>query len=257
MPTIKLKGYTVEYFDGDIDLLPVERYQKFNQAVAVESGIGSDMQAIDKHVSRSTMYAHKGMLDEHDKQNEALRQCVWMVIKGINPRMSAFWFLVESINGKPFNDYSQENIDRWTARVSRAGLTQRIVNKLINAVKKKVAVELDKFFPELNANEGQIEVNTITAQRTRLILRGMIDGDAPDEIFKKIQGIDDHLLNFNQPANWSGEKSKEVELVTTYQNTMAILSERLGRDAKKLTVMEYYTNLSLLKKQAKANQKRA
>ena len=55
MKTGKINKHTVEIFDA-IDEMPIQRFQKYNKYMLIDSGVGSDLQDILDHVERAKIY---------------------------------------------------------------------------------------------------------------------------------------------------------------------------------------------------------
>ena len=59
MLTMRLNGHYLELYDS-IDELPFARFQEYNRAVLIDSGLGSDFAAIDRHITQARRYNAAG-----------------------------------------------------------------------------------------------------------------------------------------------------------------------------------------------------
>ena len=108
MRTMTLNGNVLKVYD-DIDELPILNFQKYNKFLLIDSGIGSDVDAIDRHISRIAKYIKTDkVLAMQELQN--MRQCMYMIANNISPIHMAFASLIYSFNGNPVTDLSDENL---------------------------------------------------------------------------------------------------------------------------------------------------
>jgi hypothetical protein len=91
------------------------------------------------------------------------------------------------------------------------------------------------------------EYYTALKHRTMLVLQQIAGEDRSAEIEK----IELALLSLIPPKNYAGATGAEVELVKAYERTCAILSQHIGRNPKRLTVLEFYETLGTLKKETR------
>ena len=55
----KVNKHTVEIYDS-IDELPIQRFQKYNKFLLIDSGVGSDLQDVLNHIDRAKIYIKAG-----------------------------------------------------------------------------------------------------------------------------------------------------------------------------------------------------
>lgn len=253
---MRLNGVRLKVHDGDVDEMPIHRFQGFNLAVMVEAGIGSDMSAFDGHLVKMKQYILRDMKAEFEVEVDSIRQCLYFIINGVSPKMQAFVYLIEEIDGERLEDFSPENVARITERLGKAGLTARMIDGLLSLVKKNADDELVLRFPKMFGSAKQSEFNHRVLDRSRFILDSILRGDDPEVIEEQVEVIDDGLFRFQKPVSYSGKDGLESRLRISYENTSALVSEMMGRDSKTLTVMEYYTNVRILEERQKAATKK-
>lgn len=256
MKTVKLKGLVIEYHDGDIEEMPIHRSQLFNQQMAIEAGIGSNMEAFDHHLVKMNQFVKRKMFAEYETEVANIRQNLYFVINNVSPRTSAFVYLINTIDGEELTDFSPENVARLTQRFGRAGLTARMIVAIIDLVKKNVARDLADHFPKMMANAKQNELNHRMTERSRAIIAGILSDQEPTKMMAVVDDIDEGLLQLQKPSKFTGPNGVEAVMKRIYERTVAHISEMIGRDAKALTIMEYYTYVHILQARVKAQTKK-
>lgn len=73
----------------------------------------------------------------------------------------------------------------------------------------------------------------------------------------KINEIDNFLYDMAKPQDYSGKGGAEVKYIKRYEEMSLILTKYANKDAKKMTVLEYYQAYDALKKENKLNRKRS
>lgn len=120
---------------SSIDEMPITRYQEYNKNIMLDSGIGSDITSVDEHLSLILMYVESGDKDKAKKEVLNMRQNIAFVLDKTSPKMMAFVSLIKTINGNKIDISDPGEVIKM---LSKKGLTIGIVDKFINAVKKKL-----------------------------------------------------------------------------------------------------------------------
>lgn len=97
---------------GSIEELPIVRYHKYNKMLLVDAGLGSDLNAVDGHIERAVRFIKTDQRKEAATELENIRQTIYMILQGMNPKHMAFAVLVSEIDGKQYNDMSDEGLQR-------------------------------------------------------------------------------------------------------------------------------------------------
>ena len=134
MKEVELAGHKVRLFDS-IDELPIVRFHKYNRFLLVDAGIGSDISDYDAHVERVIAYVSKGDIDNFKKEFENLRQNLFLIMAECSPKFLSFACLVESIDGQPQTDLSQEGLQKVLNMLG--GASKGDVTEVLSSVKKK------------------------------------------------------------------------------------------------------------------------
>ena len=106
----KINKHKIEIFDA-IDEMPIQRFQKYNKYMLIDSGVGSDLQDILDHVERAKIYIKENptmAVAELDN----LRQAIYLVSEEMSPKYMAFAVLVNKIDGKPADDLSDVGLKK-------------------------------------------------------------------------------------------------------------------------------------------------
>lgn len=133
---IKLKKGTITIF-GDIEEMPFSNYHKFVRECLVESGIEPSMEGILLHLSKMREFL------QNDRGGDAINECNNLIVgmaaifENIDPLGQAFLYLVSRVNGEKVEAYDDYSLKKLRERLSRMGLTRKMVKQKVKEVKKK------------------------------------------------------------------------------------------------------------------------
>lgn len=144
MHTIQLKSHKIEVYDS-IDELPVTRFHAFNRFLLIDAGIGSDLNDFDNHMISLLKYLEKGDMENAKKEAMNIRQNVAFVYDQVSPKLSAFVPLIRSIDGKPLEDLSDENIQAILKMLGNDEVPAGTVSRWVDDAKKKLKASLMYF----------------------------------------------------------------------------------------------------------------
>lgn len=252
MKEVRLNGKKVRLYDS-IDSLPIERFHVYNRMLLVDSGIGSDISDFDAHIEKVVRYIRKGDNDNAAKEMENLRQNVYMVLEGQNVQHMSFACLVESIDGKPCSDLSPEGLKQVLERLG--GAPKHDITSSLDEVKKKIDSELQLYFPSLFNDTKTKEYFDQLKRLTLAELERITEGES-EERQAKAEQIRESLILFSKPKVFTGTEGLEVRHDKEFETMCLMITKETGRDAKKMTVLEYYNAYEYLTKKAKETQKR-
>ena len=252
MKEVELNGRKVVLYDS-IDELPMVRFHKYNRMLLIDAGIGSDISDLDTHLERVVRYIRKGDNENAAKELENMRQNVWMVMNGQNIRHLSFACLVRSVDGVPCDDLSQEGLQRVLDMLG--GAARKDVTEAYGSVKKKIDSELALYFPSLFDDVRTREYYDIMKRLTMTVLEGIRDGET-DERRQREQDLSDRLVLFVKPKVFTGHDGVEVRHDKDFESMCLAITKETGRDAKLMTVMEYYNAYEYLTKLSREARKR-
>jgi len=145
MKTISINNNIVELFDS-IENSPITNYMQSNRFALIDSGIGSDLQAIDGHISLIRSYLSKEDIKNADKELLNMRQSYAFIFENLSPKMLSFVALINKVNGKKIEIADEEEARKLIKKLSKKGLTFEQVNSALIEIKKKLILKLKRFF---------------------------------------------------------------------------------------------------------------
>lgn len=253
MKEVELAGHKVRLFDS-IDELPIVRFHKYNRFLLVDAGIGSDISDYDAHVERVLAYVRKGDNDNFAKEFENMRQNLFLIMSECSPKFLSFACLVESIDGQPQNDLSQEGLTKVLELLG--GATKSNVTEVLSSVKKKIDEELALYFPTLFDDVRTREYYDEVKRLTTTLLLQISDG-YDSERKSVIDGIKEHLLLFSKPRRFSGRDGLEVTHDKEFATMCLLITKETGTEAKQMNVLEYYNAYDYIRQKARRTQNKA
>lgn len=250
MVKAKIGGHTVEYYDA-IDALPIVRYHRYQKALLIDAGVGADIVSFDQRTERIRRFLMKGDNENARKEMENLRQCVYLIQTGLSPKHLAFAALVHKIDGKIYEDLSDDGLMEVVKILSDG--TQEEVQKAVETAKKKIDTDLTLFFPKLFAESEVKEYFDILKKRTLAILKNMMEGVVKPDETEVVEKITTELITYSNPKVFGGSEGLEVTYDRQFENLCLALSSHLNLRPKKCTVLEFYNAFDYLQEQARRN----
>lgn len=252
MVTVKIGKHTVEYFDA-IDAIPITRFHRWQKALLIDAGIGADIQSFDQRIERTRRFLMAGKNDKAQIELENMRQCIFLIQQEISPKHLAFAALVHKIDGKVYDDLSDDGLRKIVELLSD-GTTKELTEQM-DSVKKKIDNELTLYFPAL-FNESDIkEYFDLLKKRTLAVLQNIIDGvKIPDET-PGVDKLTTALITYSNPKSFSGSDSLEIQYDRQFENLCLALSSQLNILPKKCSVLEFYNAFDYLQQKAKREQR--
>jgi len=145
MITEKFNGHKIVLFDS-IENLPINRFQAFQVALSIDSGIGGDMESVGSHITMLGKYITSDKKEEALQQLANFQQSLIFVISNINPKHNAFACLVHSIDGQERTDISESGIKETLEILAKQKFTAGKIGQLLNTLKKKIIVGIIYLF---------------------------------------------------------------------------------------------------------------
>ena len=248
MRTLVINNKKLVMYDS-IEELPIANFQKYNKFLLIDAGIGSDINDIDQHIAKIAKYIKSNQsLAMQELQN--MRQNMYMIASGISPKYLAFAALIHSIDDKKVEDLSDENLK--SVLESLKTIKHSWLINILTEIKKKIQAELELYFPEEFINAKEKEAYDRLKSRTLLVLEGVIKGK---DISSDINAIDDYLFNLHKPKSFIGNESIEIKYDKQFESMCLIISQKTNQDARKMTVLQFYSSLENIKHQTEAEQK--
>lgn len=139
----KFNGHTIELYDS-IEDMNIERYQKYNRNLLLDSGIGGDLQGISNLIGSIMRYNEIGDKENVKKQLSNLNNAYMFVLNGVSPGVRSFACLVKTIDGEENNDLSDSGIDKVIEKINKRGGTIGMINNALSEIKKKLKLNLKR-----------------------------------------------------------------------------------------------------------------
>jgi hypothetical protein len=247
-------GHTIERYDS-IDELPVDRFFKFNRFVMLDAGVGSDHADADKTDQKIIRLIRNGNYDEAVKAVQNRNTLSRWMMEQVNPKMMSYIPLIHSIDGKPFNDYSEDGCRRMLDKLGKWGATKSLLSRIIDLAKKKFQDEKGLMLPELTQDPATKELFSKRKQRVQLLLKKIINPE--EEINELVERIDEFIYKMFTPEIYAGAQGVEARFVRSYQEMTFVMSQHSSADIKTMTAVEYLQGWNTLKAQMKAKAKGA
>lgn len=249
MKNLIVNKKVVRVYDS-IDEMPIINFQKYNKYLLIDSGIGSDADDIDAHITRIARFIKSNNAKKALQELQNMRQNMYMVNNEISSRYLAFAALIHSIDGKEINDLSDDGLKNTLAELKRIKHST-IINFLI-WLKKKVTTELETYFPGDFISSKEKDAYDKLKQRTLLVLDSIMNGTNNSE---QIETIDIIMLNMHSPKSYIGSESVEVKYDKQFESTCLLIAQKTSMDAKKMTVFQFYNAVDNIKQQLEAENK--
>ena len=243
MKTVRIGGHELKVYDG-IEDMPVRRFHRFSKCLMMDAGIGSDLTAVDAHISRAAAWFRSGDGEKAAKELENLRLSVHLVQEGTNLRGMAFACLVAEVDGHKTDSLDDGALADLIDRLP--DLTQRELSEIIGESKKKIDAELRLYFPGEFGDSSSKEWCELVIRRMQAQMLEMETG-----LEGKVEEMDTRMLTFTQPRSFSGSNGEEVAFDRKFEDMCLLISEELHADPKAMTVMEYYNAYEYLLRRSK------
>ena len=134
METLRIGKHKIVAYTA-INELPIVRYHRYQKLMLVDAGIGADILSLDRRLDKTRRYLLSGKSKEAAQELENLRQCVYLIQSGLNPRHRAFAALVTEVDGVQFPEASDEAADKIAEMLNDVPIGE--LSDIVDAVKKK------------------------------------------------------------------------------------------------------------------------
>lgn len=246
MKKIQFNNRTIEVYDS-IEELPIVNFQKYNKYLLIDSGIGSDVDSIDEHIIKIAKFIKNADSQKAMQELLNMRQNLFMINSGISPRYLAFAALIHKVDGEEVKDLSDDSLKELLTKINE--IKHNKILAFLLEFKKKIQDELETYYPDEFIGAKEKEVYSLIKQRALFILDGIIyDKDNSLEV----AAIDSRMFSKYSPKSFEGEKSVEIKYDKQFESTCLLISQKMNLDAKAMTVLQFYSALDMIKKQAEA-----
>ena len=252
MVTVKIGKHTVEMYDT-IEELPIVRFHKYQKLLLIDAGIGADINAFDQRIEKTRRFLMDGKTDKAQQELENLRQSVFLIQSGINPKHRAFAALVAKLDGVECNDVSDDGLAKLTETLNDA--PENELTAQLDAVKKKIDGELRLYFPGIFADSEIKEYYDLLRKRTLAVLENIIAGKPNPDATPEIEKLTTALITYSNPKAFAGSDGVEIQFDRQFENLCLVLSEQLHVKPKEYSVLEFYNAFDFVQERAKKAEK--
>lgn len=125
-------------FAESIKELPIDRYSEFQKYLLQDSGMGSDIESIQRHHEKIDLFLAAGKTQE--AINERLNQHFnfFFMLNRINITHLSFAVLVSAVADQSIVDYSETALLEVSSKLGKQGFTHEQLTSILEDVKKKL-----------------------------------------------------------------------------------------------------------------------
>lgn len=241
-----INGHKIELYDS-IDELPIERFYFFNRQILMDSGVGSTMDDIS---ARGGKLIRLTKTDPDKAGIEAMNMigAIANCIQNINPEMGAFLALVKTVNGEPWTDLSNEGVQAFQETIKTAKRTT--ILDLVKKIRRAIRSEMSIFFKTGNGSEAKEYYQKL---KQKLILQ--MKGVQGQEIQEDMKTLDEAMMQMDSVIPYLGENGVQVKDIIGGKEAIAMVTKYIGKDAKDMSVLEFYTVVEMIRKEVQKNKK--
>lgn len=116
--------------------LPINRFTDFEKYLVQSAGIGSTMGDVDKHFANVSRFMQAAKYEEAVLEWQNMHLNLYMMLNRINIKHIAFACLIDSVDGKKIDDYSEEALKNLCEELGKMGLTEEMLSDILESVKK-------------------------------------------------------------------------------------------------------------------------
>lgn len=249
MKTIVINKMVIKLYDS-ADEMPIKNFQKYNKYLLIDSGIGSDADDIDSHITRVAKYINIGDTKKALRELQNMRQNLYMVNCQISPKHLAFAALIATIDGEAVTDLSDDNLKAILERINT--VKQSALVEMLMNIKKKICSELELYFPQCFVDAREKERFDRFRKRLLLMLDDIVyDTDSQEQI----EEIDNWFYAMSNPMVFAGDNSAEIQYDKQFESSCLLIAQKTNLNAKDMTVLQFYNALDVIKKQIEAESK--
>ena len=220
----KVNGHLLLFYDC-VEDLPIVQFHRYSRYLLVESGIGDNINDIDKHITRILNFFNDKKKMQQELMN--LRQCLYVIATEQDLHNKATLCLVRSVDG--VNGASVKELDTIAAQVRDA-----IDENLIQYFPKVFEDSLQKNYTDLLRRKALLQIASIVK-----------DEDNKEQI----EAVDASIYRMQNPKGFMGQDSEEVRFDKQFEDMCLLMAKEFGGGIKKYTTMEFYTAFERLTRQ--------
>lgn len=181
---------------------PSIRYKELQKYLLMDTGIGSDMQAVAAKFSKMNAFLTKGQTEDAKNESENLFYNIFSIMQKIDYKSYAFVCMVYSIGPRLCNDLSDEGLNDTIAYLEKTLITQNQIETALEEIKKKISFELELHFPETAHVSEDYEFYKLLREQILLSGNGMLSGEDDEAVKLRLEQISLDLMTRVKPMNF-------------------------------------------------------
>ena len=161
--------------------------------------------------------------------------------------------LVAEIDGTPQTDISQEGLMKVEELLG--GAPRKELADAYQSAKKKIDDALVLYFPSLFDDVTVREYYDIMKRLTMVTLK-MVEGET-EELKAERERLRERLVLYHKPKTYTGHDGLEVKHDKEYEAMCISITKETGKDAKLMTVQEFYAAYEYIQEKLRKAQNKA
>lgn len=145
MKKIRYNGHYLEIYDS-ITEMPITRFQAYNRFTLIDSGIGSGLEGVQKHIETLRRLLKEDKKEEIAKELNNFYQNLMFVVNNSNPEFMSFVCLIKNMNGRDLPELTADVIEKTIKKLAQTGFTYGKLRGSLAEWKKKAISNLSFFF---------------------------------------------------------------------------------------------------------------
>lgn len=247
MKKLTINGHTVKLHDS-IETMPIDVFHRFNLFVSIDAGIGGTIEDVDRRLFRAREFMRHNQKDNAVAELDNMRQALAFVIENNNPEFLSFAALIHSIDDKRIQVSDESECREALAMLAKKGITVGTIRRALEDVKKKIDAEMALYFPQQQESAREKEHFLRLKERAMLILDKVLGHEVEQASIDK---VDAFLLQATKPQRFWGSDGKEARTIVNFQDICISLSQHVPKDPHKMSVLEFFRTLEIVKKRIK------
>lgn len=234
-------GHKLVFYDS-VEDLPIVQFHRYSKFLLVESGIGDNINDIDKHITKIINFFGDRKKMQQELMN--LRQCLYIIATEQDIHNKATLCLVRSVDGKDWTDFSDSGLDQLYKLVN--GASVRELDSVAAKVRDAIDENLIQYFPKVF--EDSLQKNYVDLLRKRALLQ-IASIVKEEDNSAEIEQVNKGIYRMQVPKGFMGQDSEEVRFDKQFEDMCLLMAKEFGGGIKRYTTMEFYTAFERLTKQ--------
>lgn len=234
-------GHKLVFYDS-VEDLPIVQFHKYSRYLLVESGIGDNINDIDKHITRILNFFNDKKKMQQELMN--LRQCLYVIATEQDLHNKATLCLVRSVDGKVWGDFSDSGLEELYKMVN--GASVKDLDTIAAQVRDAIDENLIQYFPKVFEDSLQKNYTDLLRRKALLQIASIVKDEDNKE---QIEAVDASIYRMQNPKGFMGQDSEEVRFDKQFEDMCLLMAKEFGGGIKKYTTMEFYAAFERLTRQ--------